>query len=152
MSITIRLTLLAGALAMLAGCSGDTALPVLLDGSYTLNAAAGHDLPATVVDAEVAPAADGFHLRIDATEGTLRLTADGRYDERLVHHAYVDGQLSGIDRRSDHGTFTVRGDSIRFTSDYLQGVQFSGVRSGATLHVRQDATGEGAEVVYRFGR
>lgn len=120
-------------------------------GQFALVAAEGAALPATVFDGIVVADPDpSFHLRVDATSGSISIDAAGHYERRVSHDAFVDGTLSGHVTHVDRGECTRSGGQLQCASSYLQNVAFTATLAGGVLTIRQDLAGEGSVAVYRY--
>ena len=140
-------------LVVAAACGDDPVSPAGPAGQYTLTHAAGQPVPAVVFEGTVPGGTEpDFHLRVVASSGSLVLTDDGRYDHEVDLSAFVDGAPQPATHWSDHGLYTVDGDSLHFDSDFIEKVRFSGSFAGGQVEVEQDLPGEGEPVPYRFVR
>lgn len=140
-------------LVLAAACSDGPVQPGTDPGAvqYTLGAAGQQELPAVVFDDTVRDASGDFHLRIVATQGVLRLTQAGRYEQRVDHTPYVDGHPAPRLRLSDRGVYTQRGDTLAFQSEFIENLRYAGVLRNGELLVEQPVE-EGISAVYRYRR
>jgi hypothetical protein len=118
---------------------------------YILGGAGQQELPAVVFDDTIRDESGDFHLRIVATQGVLRLTRAGRYEQRVDHTPYIDGQPQPRLRLSDHGVYTQRGDTLAFDSEFIENLRYAGVLRNGELEVEQPVE-EGISAVYRYRR
>ncbi|HXE58417.1 MAG TPA: hypothetical protein VNK43_10495 [Gemmatimonadales bacterium] len=144
---------LATALVAAVGCGDDGSAPSEGPaGIYRLESAAGGPLPATVFDGTVESSEGDFHLRVVALEGSLELRQDGHYEHRIRHAVFVDGAPAPEARWTDRGGYRVDADSVRFTSEYIEGVAFAGGLAEDRIETIADYTHEGPAVSYRYAR
>jgi len=149
----VRLTTFFALSIVLLGC--DKASPTGMDdmsvGRFALVAAENMVLPATVFDGIVVADPDAwFHLRIDATSGSIAIDAAGRYEQRVSHDSFIDGALGGHAIHVDRGECTRSGGQLHCTSSYLQNVEFTATLARGVLTIRQDLAGEGHVATYRY--
>jgi hypothetical protein len=144
------------ALLLVAASCGDGPLtPSSVAGTYALAQAAAQPLPGVVFDGVIhdpSGASPDFHLIITATSGSLTLSSDGRYQHAVDLAPAIDGAPQPISRWRDHGQFSILGDSLHFTSEFIQNVRFDGSAAGGQVHVAQDLSGEGRSARYSFTR
>jgi hypothetical protein len=142
---------LVAAFALAAGCRGTTdVLPPPLEGSFVLHTAAGQPAPAlihTAVDTSHAP------IDIYVVGDTLEILDGGHYIQHARLEARTGSQLLSTSRWSDHGLFTVNGNTLTFESDFLQNVSFSGgLTADGMIAVSQNLAAEGTADIYLFTR
>jgi hypothetical protein len=149
--LATRAVLLA-AFALAAGCSSTTDVspsPSLV-GTYLLYTAAAQPAPAlihTAVDTSHAP------IDIYVIGDTLEILDGGHYIQHARLEARTGSQLLSTSRWSDHGLFTVNGNTLTFESDYLQNVSFSGaLTADGMVAVSQNLATEGTADIYLFTR
>jgi hypothetical protein len=152
----LRLTTLAALLSLLIACDKAVSpgeIPDQSIGEFILVAAEGASLPAPVFDGVVVADPDpSFHLRIVATSGSITIDATGHYEQRVSHDAFVDGALNGRATHVDRGECTRSGALLQCSSNYIEGVAFTGTFAGKTLTIGQDLAGEGHVAQYRYSR
>jgi len=141
-------------LAMLFACADYTAPNKIEDhsiGQFSLVSADEQALPATVFDGIItADPAPSFHLRVIATSGTFSIDASGHYTQHVEHDTVIDGVRNGRVIRGDHGDCTRTAAELRCVSSFLEGIEFTGVITGATIAIAQDLSGEGHLATYRY--
>ncbi len=122
---------------------------------YHLRTANGNALP-TEVFATTYTDDNGVvrHLRAVVTDGILRLTEDGYYEQSVMRIFYEDDVRVGQNSYYDRGRFTVEGDGeLRFTSTGVVNRAGSGRYTGeAGLSLRQRVVEEGPEVTFVYER
>jgi len=140
--------------ALLGGCSStsapDKAAPHTT-GVFTLVSADGQPVPApvfegTIVTDQIPP----FHLRVLAKAGSFSLDANGHYEHRVQHDAFIDGVIGARPDHSDRGECTRSGDQLHCVSTYLEFVEFTATLTDDTITIAQDLVGEGRVATYRY--
>lgn len=153
MSRTGATFVVAMSLAALTACSDDSGTgPEPIAGLYQLRDVGGQTLPATIFEDMLTSPSGNFFLRILVTEASLDLTAGGRYEQRVKRSVFIDDQPAPSPTRTDRGIYSVSGDTIRFTSDLIQGVSFKGTLTAAGISVEQDLSEENRPLSYRYSR
>lgn len=124
--------------AGLLGCGDGGTAPSGLAGRYQLTTVAEAALPTPIFDQQVADSSGGFHLRIDAVGGWLELTSDGHYEHAVDFTSSIDGQPQPAPRWRDRGQYSLRGDTLDFSSEYIENVSFRGLVAPGRIHVEQN--------------
>jgi hypothetical protein len=140
--------------ALALGCSSSSAPNTQAPhttGTFTLVSADAQPLPAlvfdgTIVTSEIPP----FHLRILAKAGTFTIDANGHYEHRVLHDAFIDGVIGARPDHSDHGECTRSGAELHCVSTYLEFVEFTATQSEDAITIAQDLIGEGRLATYRY--
>jgi len=128
------------------------AVPAGLIGTYTLRAAREKPLPAIVFDEHV-PELGG--MQVEATDGSLTISENGRYIQRVRHRGHLDGVPFGLQAPRDEGVCAITIDGMTCVSDRIQGYSFNASYAPDRLHVEQDLVKEPRfprPVVYSFER
>lgn len=120
-------------------------------GQFELVAADNAALPAPVFDGIViADPAPSFHLRVEATSGSITIDATGHYEQRVNQDAFIDGTLGGHRTHVDRGECTRSGGQLQCSSNYLENLEFSATLVDGVLTIQQDLAGEGHIATYRY--
>lgn len=139
------------ALALLVACSDDEATaPEPITGTYQLRDVDGETLPALIFDGLITGSEGDFVLRILVDGGSLELSAGQRYEQRVTRSIFVDGHVQPGGLWDDRGTYTLRGDTLRFASELIEGVRFSGTLAAGRISLDQDLSEENRWVTYRY--
>lgn len=148
----IKASVLAGmALALLVACSDDEATaPDPITGTYQLSDADGETLPVLIFEGLITGSEGDFVLRILVDEGSLELSAGQRYEQRVTRSISVDGHAQPGGLWYDRGTYTLRGDTLRFASELIEGARFSGTLAAGRISLDQDLSEENRWVTYRY--
>src|SRR5947209_13546319 len=152
--LTCRSIVLPLIAALALGCSSSSAPDKQVThtiGTFTLVSADAQPLPApvfegTIVTNEIPP----FHLRIVAKVGTFSIDANGHYEHRVQHDAFIDGVIGARPDHSDHGECTRSGAELHCVSTYLEFVEFTATQSDDAITIAQDLVGEGRVATYRY--
>lgn len=139
------------ALALLVACSDDEATaPEPITGTYQLSDADGETLPALIFEGLITDPERDFVLRILVDEGSLELSAGQRYEQRVTRSIFVDGHAQPGGLWNDRGTYALRGDTLNFKSELIDGVRFSGTLTAGQISLDQDLSEENRWVTYRY--
>ena len=121
-------------------------------GQFDLTHAESVALPATVFEGNITTVTPAFHLRIVATSGSIVISPNGHYEQRVQHDTFIDGAFNGHITREDRGECARTGSELQCSSSFLQNVEFTASITGRTLRCSQDLSGEGAPTSYSCER
>jgi hypothetical protein len=151
-----HLVALAGLLFSLACASAEPSGPAPVPGlgTFALQLVDDQAVPAPTFD-DVVEGENGapIRIRVDASEGTLLVEPDGRWQLRVALVTYENGVRIYRHTYADFGRWhDAPGSAVRtFESEYIEGVRFSGLAGPAGVVIEHNVVGEGGTSRFAFG-
>ena len=151
-----RLAALAGLLFTLACASTEPSAPAPPPGvgTFSLQLVDDQAIPAPTFD-DVVEGENGTptRIRVEASEGTLLVEPDGRWQLRVALVTYENGIRIFRHTYADFGRWhDTPGSTVRsFESEYIEGVRFTGIAASAGIVIEHSVVGEGVPSRFAFG-